>query len=218
VIELNPAVVKTTFCSVDWGYTNPGVIQAWALDGDGRMYLVHEVYKSRELIDWWVAQALRIKANFSPVCFVADPSEPAYIEQFQRAGMHTIPAENSLAPGIQAVQARLAVQSDGRPRLFLLSGACEVRDEALAAERKPTCTEQEFDAYLWSKSADGRPNKEEPIKLYDHGMDCCRYAVMWADNYQRVGRAVPEFGGRSTPAPRGVYGGKRTDGRKFPKW
>ena len=47
--------------------------------------------------------------------------------------------------------------------------------------KRPLCTEQEIDGYVWEKAADGRPNKEQPVKADDHGCDAKRYAVAYAD-------------------------------------
>ena len=51
-------------------------------------------------------------------------------------------------------------------------------DEALREDTKPYCTEQEFDSYVWPKGQDGKAVKEQPVKLFDHGMDAMRYLVM----------------------------------------
>jgi hypothetical protein len=37
--------------SVDFGFTNPFVCQCWALDGDGRLYLEWEVYRTRRMVE-----------------------------------------------------------------------------------------------------------------------------------------------------------------------
>ncbi len=34
---------------------------------------------------------------------------------------------------------------------------------------------------MWEPSKDGRPVKEAPLKVNDHGMDAMRYAVMYVD-------------------------------------
>ncbi len=45
-----------------------------------------------------------------------------------------------------------------------------------------------FDGYhIWLKTADGRPIKESPAKVDDHGMDATRYACAYAD---RLGLVV----------------------------
>jgi predicted transcriptional regulator len=36
---------------VDFGYTNPFVMQWWAEDPDGRLYLYREIYRTRRLVE-----------------------------------------------------------------------------------------------------------------------------------------------------------------------
>ncbi len=55
------------------------------------------------------------------------------------------------------------------------------RDVALEEAKKPTCTEEEVGGYVWAPGVDGRPLKEEPLKMDDHGCDAMRYAVAEID-------------------------------------
>ena len=167
---------------VDWGFTNPGVIQVYALDGDDRMTLVHEVYQSKKLIDWWVDKANQIRAMYQIEAFHCDPSEPAYIMQFGQAGIPAREAINDIRPGIDAVKQRLAVASDSRPRLQFLRTARRETDSALEFAKRPVGVLDEITAYVWPKSPDGKAIKEVPVKDNDHGMDAMRYAVMGVSN------------------------------------
>ncbi len=215
---------RFAFASVDWGLKNPGVLQVWQVDGDGRMYLVFEVYQSGKLIDWWAQQARAARLRYRIECFVCDPSEPAYIQTFIRAGCWSVAGDNRIPPGIQAVEQRLAVQPDGRPRLMLVDGCLAERDEALAEARKPVCTREEFDSYCWPKDVSGRPVKEVPVKENDHGMDGARYAARFLDarggaNPRGIltgGKAsVPgDAGPRGTATSGGPFGG--ADARRAP--
>ena len=51
----------------------------------------------------------------------------------------------------------------------------------MEAGKKPTCTEDELPGYSWKKYDDGKPNKEEPVKVNDHGCDTTRYIVAKID-------------------------------------
>lgn len=181
LVRLNHTKVKRVLASVDWGFTNPGVMQVWAVDNDSRVYLVHEEYQTKKLIAWWVEKAIELRGHFQIEAFICDPAEPAFIEQFRRAGLNALSADNEIAPGIQSVQERLQVQSDGLPRLFIFSGALAEADRSLYREypgdTQPVCTEQEFGSYVWPDGKDGKPNKEVPVDAYNHGMDCMRYLV-----------------------------------------
>ena len=55
-------------------------------------------------------------------------------------------------------------------------------DDWLLEQKLPTCTEQEFENYMWHKFQDGKPNKELPVDKDNHGMDPLRYGVMYVDN------------------------------------
>ena len=99
----------------------------------------------------------------------------------QKHGIHTQAAKKDVSPGIQAVKARLKVQPDGKPRLYFVRGALVEPDPLLEDEKKPLCTEDEITGYAWKKYPDGKPNKEEPVKVNDHGCDTTRYMVAHVD-------------------------------------
>jgi len=168
---------------VDWGFTNPGVILVFAVDGDERMTLVREVYRTKKLIEWWTATARDLRAEYGIEAFYCDPSEPAYIAQFQAGGLPAMPANNDIRPGIDAVKQRLAVADDGRPRLQFLRTANKDADPDLDFAKRPTGALGEITAYVWPRSAEGRPIKEVPVKEYDHAMDTMRYAAMGVERY-----------------------------------
>src|SRR5688572_2290130 len=105
-----------------------------------------------------------------------DAEDRATLEQ---AGIENIPAIKDVSRGIQAVQARLALGENQKPRLFMLRNALVEVDDALADVRKPYCTEQEMSIYAWQNPANGKPSKEEPLKVFDHGCDAVRYATMY---------------------------------------
>lgn len=168
------------FRVVDFGYNNPFVCHWWAIDGDDRMYRYREIYHTRRLVETHAKDIIRLSAGEyigTTVCD-HDAEDRATLEAH---GVPNEAARKSVTVGIQAVAARLRVAGDGKPRLFLMRDALVERDPALEAAYKPLCTEDEFPAYVWAKTADGKPNKETPLKLNDHGMDTTRYAVMYLD-------------------------------------
>lgn len=192
ILEKLPEEFKRYIAGVDWGYTNPGVILVFGVDGDGRLYLVEEVYRTREIVagvdgkdGYWVSEARRIHRQYH--CpFVCDPSEPAYIETFRRAGIPARPAKNDIAPGIQAVKTRLQIAPDGKPRLMFSKYANKNIDQSLVAEHKSTGIFDEMSAYIYPKSSDGRPIKELPEDHDNHAMDVCRYVCLEEDSPKGV--------------------------------
>jgi hypothetical protein len=42
--------------------------------------------------------------------------------------------------------------------------------------------------YVYPEGVDGKPVKEEPVDMYNHGMDALRYMVMYLDRPGAGGR------------------------------
>lgn len=176
-------VLRGYFGSVDWGWTNPGVLGVWGFDGDGRIYCVAQVYRTEQKIEWWVRKATELNKKYDMQWISCDPSEPMHIRVFQDANLPAIEAVNDVIPGIRAMEGRLANAGDGRPRMFFVKGNLVERDEVLVEKGLPCCAEEEITSYCWQEPKEGLNRKEEPVKFQDHGMDMCRYAVMHADMY-----------------------------------
>lgn len=168
-------------CAIDFGYTNPFVCQWWGLDSDDRMYLYRELYVTRQLVEDMAKRILALTADEYVEAFVADhdAEDRATLE---RHGISTTKAQKAVAVGIQATQARLKRQPDGRARLFVVRNALVAADSLLEGAKLPLCTQDELPGYSWVKRADGKSNREEPVKVNDHGCDAMRYAVMHIDS------------------------------------
>src|SRR3990167_4390180 len=134
----------------DWGFTHPGVLGVWAVDGDGRMYLVAQIYRVKQTIDWWAARAAELHREFKLEIILCDPSEPAYIQAYRQAGLNAIAADNSVLPGIDAVQQRLKKAGDGKPRLFVVRDSLRYPDQELIQARRPHQVQDEFPGYVWA--------------------------------------------------------------------
>jgi phage terminase large subunit len=192
----------TRLRSIDFGYTNPFVCQWWALDHDGRMYLYRELYMSgrtvrqhaeqvKQIERWYLPDGKTLSPTREQVGYAAADHDAEDRATLDECGIPTAPADKAISPGVQAVESRLAVAADGKPRLFLFANALVERDEVLAEAHLPVCTRQEFDTYVWPKGADGKPVKESPVDLNNHGMDALRYAVRWADQFLAGGGTGP---------------------------
>jgi hypothetical protein len=209
---------------IDFGYVNPFVCQWWAIDPDGRMYRYREIYMTkRTLVDPSGSEEGHISKvkllsqgeRYEVTICDHDAEDRATLQQ---AGIQNIAAIKDVSRGIQAVQARLACNVNERPRLYLLKGALVEPDTSLVTAHKPFCSEQEFSVYAWQKMADGKPDKEEPLKVHDHGMDAVRYAVMYLDAHQTSMQIAPKaatlFGSREHERNtrgndrRGIYGSR----------
>ncbi|WNI19162.1 phage terminase large subunit [Actinacidiphila sp. ITFR-21] len=180
----------TRWWSVDFGYTNPFVLQCWAEDPDGRLYLYREIYKTKTLVEDHAKRILRevtactVCCNStagSHDCYECDQCAKTWTEPRPRAiicdhdaedratlerhlGMSTAPAHKSVSDGIQAVNARYKAAGDGRARLFIFRGAVVERDEALDAAKKPCSTEEEIPGYVWDRGTTSQQLADKPPK------------------------------------------------------
>jgi phage terminase large subunit len=175
---------------VDFGYTNPFVWQAWAQDRDGRLYRYREIYHTRTLVEDHAKQILKLtEGEPKPRAIICDHDAEDRATLEKHLGQQTVGAYKAVSAGIQAVASRLRKAGDGKPRLLFLRDSLVSVDRKLAGAHKPTCTEEEFESYVWDQSS-GRRKGEEPIKEDDHGMDAVRYLVAHVDDIARV---KPQF-------------------------
>lgn len=184
------------YWALDFGYTNPFVLKCYAEDPDGRLIRYREIYRTRRLVEDHAKHALELAgwkmdsgrlvrategAEPLPVAVICDHDAEGRATFERHTGLATTPAYKAVLEGIQGVTTRLQVAGDGKPRLLYMQDSLVDRDEALAKSRRPCCTEDEFDSYVWPKGQDGRPVKELPVKENDHAMDVDRYMVAWRD-------------------------------------
>lgn len=170
---------------VDFGYSNPFVCQWWGEDADGRLYRYREIYVTKKLVEDLTPKIIKLSEGESIDTTVAD-HDAEDRATMQKHGIHTQAAKKDVSVGIQTVKGRLKVQPDGKPRLYFVRGALVEADPLLEDEKKPTCTEDEITGYAWKKYPDGKPNKEEPVKVNDHGCDTTRYMVTHLDLVGKV--------------------------------
>jgi phage terminase large subunit len=171
------------FRCIDFGFTNPFICQWWTVDPDGRMYMYREMYMTRRTVKVHAGQILYFSQGEAIEQTVTDhdAEDRATLDE---NGIYSTGAVKDVSRGLQAVEERLKLADDKRPRIFFFRNALVEMDIALEEAKRPVCTVQEFPAYVWPKTADGRPVKEVPVKENDHGMDATRYAVMYVDGYR----------------------------------
>jgi PBSX family phage terminase large subunit len=166
---------------VDFGFQNPFVCQWVARDDDGRLIVYREIYMSHRLVEDHAKQIRAISRwgqdNGDPlpreVICDHDAEGRATLERY--LGLMTMPATKNVSAGIQAMAARLRPAGDGRPRLLYCADGLVERDPELVSRKKPTCTIEEFDSYIWDTS-NGAKQGDKPVKEDDHGLDTSRYA------------------------------------------
>lgn len=180
---------------VDFGYVHPFVLQMWAADEDGRLYLYREIYHTKRTVDQHAKDALRSVAYLpsgvderlarpsqwiwrepKPRMLVCDHDAEGRAVLERDLGIGSIAATKGVTDGIQVVQRRLRKEGDGKARIFFMRDAVVERDWELVDAKKPACSLEEITSYVWHE-----PNgvtikqKELPVKESDDGMDAMRY-------------------------------------------
>lgn len=152
------------FGGIDWGYTDPFVLQIIALTPSGHMFLISEFYKTRMTLPDQILLAKQKKQIFDIQTFYADPSSPGSIEEFNRAGLTCVPANNDIRRGIDTLYERI---SSGFLRVF--------RNQA-------PMTLDEIENYHYPEPEDLDPDEDSkdhlPVGQDDHCLDALRYVVI----------------------------------------
>jgi phage terminase large subunit len=175
---------------IDFGYTNSFVCMWMALSPDDEVYVYREIGGPKRTVAEWhpLIEALSAGETYEATVADHDAEDRATLE---RLGIITIAADKAVMPGIQGVQERLKVRGNLRPRLFVMRDSIktdqpyldqEVRAAGLAASFR-----EEVDGYVWAKTPDGKPSKEEPLKVNDHYCDALRYGCRYFDNMNYAG-------------------------------
>jgi phage terminase large subunit len=157
VKERDTAEFVRWLLAIDEGYTNPAVILLIGEDGDGRLHIAREFYRRGVLQSRVVEVAGEWYKEYPCYIVAVDQAAAGLIADLQDAGLPAQGFKGRVLDGITTVQNYLKVQGDGRPRLTV----------------DPACVEtiNEFESYSW------KPEKDEPVKEYDHAMDALRYAM-----------------------------------------
>ena len=151
---------KRVVAGVDWGFVHAFACEVVGQSGSGRLAVIDEVYEKGRTIDQIIPALQYIREVHKVTTFYADPSEPAYILQCQRAGLPMEPANNAVGPGIGAVSTALARGMTIAPSCSGLLG--------------------EIPGYTWAKDRSGG-FREVPIEINDDACDALRYGVVALD-------------------------------------
>jgi phage terminase large subunit len=164
--------------AIDWGKTAPTVLQMWAVDGAGRMYLYREFFRTGtrpDLLGRWARGEVEGGREPRPAGVVCD-HDPEAREAFALAsGLSPQLADKAdRGRGIEAVQARFDREGEGLPpRVFFAPDALAHPPDPVLEERGvPAGTLAELTRYVWDEDF----LKDEPVAEHDHGMDALRYA------------------------------------------
>lgn len=144
---------KDEFYGLDFGYTHPSaLIHVGTRERD--YYVSELIYQTHLTTDDLIEQMKRVipKEHRYRVIY-ADSAEPDSIEACRRAGFAVIPADKSVWDGIISVKTVDLHIDEGSDNL-----------------------KREIPSYKWREDKSGRV-LEEPVKIFDDGMDAMRYAI-----------------------------------------
>lgn len=165
-------VESTVRYGVDFGWTNPSAILAIQIDGDGRAYVVEEVYGRQMSIEQRTEHLLRLYDTYGKGPVICDRSEPENIQAFVNAGLDAKKDESKRDDGITDLGSRFKIQGDGKPRIYIAPECENLIDEV-----------QTYDPQ---------------IKVHDHAVDGVRYALaeLIAQDPPWIGDGPPLVTGR----------------------
>ncbi len=143
----------TYYAGVDWGFEHKGVIVVLADDDDGNTYLIKEVTRQHQQIEFWVDTAREVRAEFGyNIPFYCDSARPEYVTRFQNEGFNAINAYKIRLTGVE-----------------LLAGQIKRHQFMVVKEAIDKFTDELYQ-YSWDEKTG------EPVKENDDVMDVTRYA------------------------------------------
>lgn len=85
--ELQKVNFVKYIAGVDWGYEHFGAIVLLGKDDKGCYYLIREIARQFEEIDFWLEQAQKIKTEYGNIPFYCDSARPEYVKKFKQNGL-----------------------------------------------------------------------------------------------------------------------------------
>jgi PBSX family phage terminase large subunit len=144
------------FGGIDFGYNNPFVC-LWIAEHDEIYYVYDEVYQRRLTPSEYISI---LKSKPLLPIYYADPEAKAEIMEMRQQGLNVRSARR-----IPSREGRYLIASlfkQGRLKIFRRCGNLI----------------RELQSYRYPEESEGRPQKEEPLKVDDHAPDALRYALV----------------------------------------
>lgn len=150
---------------VDWGYNpDPFALVVRAITPDGLHYQVHEFCKTNCTITDMIMIARQLAQIYGIKAFYCDPSQPGYIEEFNRNKLSAIPADNDINRGIGRHYDLIKTR---RYKVFRGSSPYTI---------------DEMETYHYPEPKDLGPDEtskeQKPVGQNDHCLDANRYATI----------------------------------------
>ena len=153
----------TKYRGFDFGFTNPFVCLWLAQDKDSNWYVYREYYLAKTGIGEHIKNVLHLSGEEKYLQSWADPENAGDRAELHKAGIITHSARKDIAKGIEVVQSKLKVKSNGKPSLFVFN-TC-----------RNTC--REMAGYSYPKGTSSKDPKDIPLQKNDHTCDALRYVI-----------------------------------------
>lgn len=188
--------IKWAFGSMDFGYTNAGVLQVWLVDYDDRIYRVVEIHRREMGKDWWADRLDELHLEFNFHAVVADSADAEGVvkmnDRLTKRGADRIVrgVDKSLKRGTRTsfVPTKLDLVRDmmdpaqkGGPKIYWLHDAMRFYPCPISTDKlKPTSSTEEIQGYTFRQHEDGKPDREDPDPACaDDGCDATGYAAVY---------------------------------------
>jgi hypothetical protein len=167
---------------IDFGFRNPTAIGVAGKTKDGTLDLVEEIYETGLVSYQVLAHVKALQNKYGVTRWWADPADPAMIEELKIAGIPISPAPRMKARlesswvknGIVEVE-KLLIKDPPALRFFALGCPMTIKD---------------MDNYRYPQRREGAQEKEQPLKVDDHGCDMVRYLVVGLKQYESMYKGV----------------------------
>ncbi len=163
-------VFRRYIVGMDFGYTNAGTMLTFGETINGDLFLVDEIYRTGQTLDWWMSQAMQVNARYRPQLWIGDPARPDAIKQLQHKGLNVKRGNNKIKFGVDLVQRRLQNNT-----LKFYFNSLKDEDKELKDNLMPLRVTDEILGYMWDE------NKDIPIATQNHALDAMRYVVAEVD-------------------------------------
>lgn len=185
--------------SMDWGRRHAGTLQLWAIDTNGRQYLIEEFYHSERNIFWWGEIAADVARRYGAgkpgvtlkaiVCDNAWPDNISYINDLLSKNLGAdaacaIPCKKAARgddwSNLEVLRAGFEGEIFGVPDIYISTRSLQhAPDYALPHKRLL----DEIPAYCYARHDDSRSTgriKDEPDQsCVDDGLDATTYARVY---------------------------------------
>ncbi len=183
--------------AVDWGYfPDPGAAALYAVDDAGRSFVVQEFYTTKKPLEWWAEKLIAWQGKYDMRAIVCDsPQEKTATlnamlggklnHRGQAIAITAKKGPGSVLAGLDKLRWCLEPDESGEPRLRYFATAPQIEDQYLREELLPTGGAKEYPGYCFAPREDGRPNKEMPVDMNNHGIDRDRYwtSYVWENKH-----------------------------------